>query len=119
VAGSRRRSPCIAPATRGTRTIESALTLLSSIEGVELVDFAEKEQCCGFGGTFSVAFPNISTAMGTLKLQHYRAAQPDIIVSPDMSCLMHLTGLAKHEGKPVRGMHVAQVLRDALKNAKK
>ncbi len=105
--------------TRGTRTIESALTLLGSIEGVQLVDFAEMEQCCGFGGTFSVAFPNVSTAMGTLKLQHYRAAQPDIIVSPDMSCLMHLTGLAKHEGKPVKGMHVAQILRDALKNAKK
>lgn len=104
--------------TRGTATIPSALTLLGSIPGVQLVDFGEMEQCCGFGGTFSVAFPNISTSMGALKLDHIRAAQPDVLVSPDMSCLMHMTGLAKREGKPIKAMHIAQVLRDALKSQK-
>lgn len=104
--------------TRGTRSAEAALTLLRSIPGVQVVEFGEAEQCCGFGGTFSVAFPNISTAMGDLKLEHVRAAGPDVLVSPDMSCLMHMTGLAAREGKPVKGMHVAQVLRDALKNQK-
>jgi L-lactate dehydrogenase complex protein LldE len=101
--------------TRGTRSSEAALTLLQSIAGVQVVEFGEREQCCGFGGTFSVAFPNISTAMGELKLEHIRPVQPDVLVSPDMSCLMHMTGLSQREGKPLKGMHVAQVLRDALK----
>ena len=80
-----------------------------------MVEFGEPEQCCGFGGTFSVSFPNISTAMGELKLEHIRAVKPDVIVSPDMSCMMHITGLAAKEGKPIKAMHLAQVLRDALK----
>ena len=100
--------------TRGTGSSEAAATLLKSIAGVRLVEVGEVEQCCGFGGTFSVSFPNISSGMGTLKLEHIRAAQPDFIVSGDMSCMMHLGGLAQHEGKPIKTMHLAQVLRDAL-----
>lgn len=101
--------------TRGTKSAEACLTLLESIPGVRVVEFGEPEQCCGFGGTFSVTFPNISAAMGTLKLEHVRAAQPDVLVSPDMSCMMHIAGLAAREGKPIRTRHVAQVLRDALR----
>jgi L-lactate dehydrogenase complex protein LldE len=103
--------------TRGTGSLAAALTLLRSIPGVEVVEFGELEQCCGFGGTFSVGFPNISRAMGDLKLDHIRAARPDLLASVDMSCLMHLSGLAEHEGKPIRVLHVAQVLRDALAHA--
>jgi L-lactate dehydrogenase complex protein LldE len=103
--------------TRGTATGEAALKLLRSIAGVKVVEFGEAEQCCGFGGTFSVSFPNISTAMGALKLDHVRATQPDLMVSADMSCMMHLGGLAAKEGKPIETRHIAQVLRDALKGA--
>ena len=102
--------------TRGTKTCDSALTLLGSIPGVKVVPVGEVEQCCGFGGTFSVSFPNVSASMGELKLEHIRAAQPDLLVSPDMSCMMHLNGLAEKEGKPIKTRHLAQVLRDALKN---
>jgi L-lactate dehydrogenase complex protein LldE len=56
--------------------------------------------------------------MGDLKLEHMRAANPDVVVSGDMSCMMHLGGLAAKEGKPVKTLHLAQVLRDALKAAK-
>jgi L-lactate dehydrogenase complex protein LldE len=101
--------------TRGTNSAEAALTLLKSIVGSKVVEFGEAEQCCGFGGTFSVSFPNISAAMGNLKLEHMRAAQPDVVVSPDMSCMMHIGGLAAKEGKPIKTLHLAQVLRDALK----
>jgi L-lactate dehydrogenase complex protein LldE len=52
--------------------------------------------------------------MGNLKLDHVRAAQPDVLVSSDMSCLMHITGLATKTGAPVKALHLAQVLRDAL-----
>ncbi len=104
--------------TRGTASGEAALALLRSIHGLKLAEFGEGEQCCGFGGTFSVSFPNISSAMGELKLEHMRAANPDVVVSGDMSCMMHLGGLAAKEGKPVKTLHLAQVLRDALKAAK-
>jgi L-lactate dehydrogenase complex protein LldE len=102
--------------TRGTASSDAVALLVGSVAGVRLVEFGEGEQCCGFGGTFSVSFPNISSAMGNLKLDHVRAAKPDILVSGDMSCLMHMGGLAEKEGKPLKNMHFAQVLRDALKN---
>lgn len=101
--------------SRGTASGEAALTLLRAITGVRVVEFGEPEQCCGFGGTFSVSFPNISSAMGALKLDHVRAVKPDVFVSGDMSCMMHMGGLAAKEGKPIRTQHIAQVLRDALK----
>ena len=104
--------------TRGTGSSEAATALLTSIAGLRLVEFGEGEQCCGFGGTFAVSFPNISSAMGDLKLEHIRAVKPDVLVSGDMSCMMHLGGLAQKEGKPIKTLHLAQVLRDALKNEK-
>jgi L-lactate dehydrogenase complex protein LldE len=100
--------------SRGSGTGDAVSALLRSVSGLEFVDFDEAEQCCGFGGTFSVAFASISTAMGTLKLDNLLAAKPDVIVSTDMSCLLHLRGLAERQGRPLRALHVAQVLRDAL-----
>ncbi|MBI5690070.1 MAG: (Fe-S)-binding protein [Verrucomicrobia bacterium] len=105
--------------TRGTASVEAALTLLRAVAGVEVVEFGEPEQCCGFGGTFAVSYPHLSTAMGALKLDHVRAAQPDVYVAVDMSCMMHLGGLAEKEGKPIRTQHLAQVLRDALKGGRR
>jgi L-lactate dehydrogenase complex protein LldE len=101
--------------TRGSNSGDAARTLLRSIAGLKLVEFGEGEQCCGFGGTFSVSFPNISAAMGNLKIENVLAAKPDILVSGDMSCLMHLGGLAEKEGIPMKTLHLAQVLRDALR----
>jgi L-lactate dehydrogenase complex protein LldE len=99
---------------RGTSYAESAHTLLGSIEGVELAEVGEGEQCCGFGGTFSATFPTVSARMGDLKLEHLLASGPDLVVSADMGCLMHLEGRAKKEGRTFRARHVAEVLRDAL-----
>jgi len=77
---------------RGSGSVEAALRLLSGIEGLELAEFGEEDQCCGFGGTFAVSFPNISAAMGNLKIDHVMAAQPEFLVSADMGCLLHLGG---------------------------
>ncbi len=103
--------------TRGTASGEAMTTLLNAIPGATVLPFGEAEQCCGFGGTFSVSFPNISTGMGNLKLEHIRAVEPDVVVSGDMSCLMHLAGLAEKEGRPIKVRHIAQVLRDALQHS--
>ena len=100
--------------SRGTASGEAALALLGSIAGIQLRPFGEAEQCCGFGGTFAVSFPHISAGMGRLKLGQIQAVQPDMLVSGDMSCLMHMGGLAERAGRPVKTRHFAQVLRDAL-----
>lgn len=99
---------------RGTRTGEAMERLLRSIDGVEVVSFSEPEQCCGFGGTFAVTFPHISKSMGQMKIKNMVAANPDVIVSADMSCLMHQAGLAEREGIDLRVRHIAQVLRDSI-----
>ena len=102
--------------TRETPSYPAAVELVGSIEGVELVPFGESEQCCGFGGTFSVTFPHISGRMGRLKLENILTAKPDQLLALDMGCLIHLKGICEKEkiGLPV--IHFAQVLRDALKN---
>ena len=103
--------------SRGTGSGEAAIQLFSSIDGLDLAEFGEMDQCCGFGGTFSVSFPNISAAMGRLKIEYVTAAKPDYLVSGDMGCLLHLGGmLDKEDTQPLPRLHIAQVLRDSLKN---
>jgi L-lactate dehydrogenase complex protein LldE len=102
--------------TRGTPSGPAVLKLLGSIRGLEIIPFGEAEQCCGFGGTFSVSFPHVSSSMGELKLEHIRETRPDYLVSGDMSCLMHLGGLAERDGQPIKILHFAQILRDALRH---
>lgn len=101
--------------SRGTRSGEAALKLLSSIDGLELVAFDDTEQCCGFGGAFSVTFPHISTRMGQLKIDNVLASRPAFLVSADMGCLMHLGGHMSRESRAVRVMHLAEVLAAAMK----
>lgn len=103
--------------SRGTKSGEAAMKLLSSIEGLELVTFDDTEQCCGFGGAFSVTFPNISTKMGQLKLDNALKLQPDFLVSADMGCIMHIGGLVGREERPVKCLHIAEVLNASLKSA--
>lgn len=103
--------------SRGTDSGAAITTLLSSIKNAEVISFGQDEQCCGFGGTFSVTFPHISGRMGSLKLDHILESNPDILISGDMSCLMHITGLARVQGRPIEHKHAIQVLRDTLTGA--
>jgi L-lactate dehydrogenase complex protein LldE len=103
--------------TRGSDSGDAAITLLNSIQGLQLLPFGEGEQCCGFGGTFSVTFPNTSEAMGLLKLDHVHAVKPDFLASLDMGCMMHLHGLAKRNDQTLKPRHLAQILRDSLREA--
>lgn len=100
--------------SRGTNTGKAVRTLLSSIENCEVIPFGQSEQCCGFGGTFSVTFPHISGQMGSLKLDNILDTKPDLLCGVDMSCLMHLSGLATTQGRPVPHKHAIQILRDTL-----
>ena len=87
--------------------------LLASLEGIELVDLTRPDECCGFGGTFSVGEEAISCRMGMDRLADHRNAGAEIVTSADMSCLMHLEGLIKRNKLPLRVMHVAEIFAEA------
>jgi L-lactate dehydrogenase complex protein LldE len=84
--------------------------LLGRVAGLKLVEMSEAETCCGFGGTFAAKFPMISTAMGEVKCASAEQTGAEYIVSNDSSCLMHLQGLLSRQGRPLKTMHLAEVL---------
>jgi len=85
-------------------------TLMSHVQGLQLIEMAEAETCCGFGGTFAAKFPMISTAMGDVKCASAAETGAEYIVSNDSSCLMHLQGLLSRQGKKMKTIHLAEVL---------
>lgn len=84
--------------------------LLSKVKGLEMIDMADNETCCGFGGTFAVKFDNISVAMADQKITNATATEAEYIISTDMSCLMHLDGRIKNVGSNLKVLHLADVL---------
>lgn len=84
--------------------------LLSRVNGLELKEMNDVETCCGFGGTFAVKFEPISIAMGSQKINNASDTGATVLISTDMSCLMHIDGCAKHEGKNIQMLHLADVL---------
>ncbi|AKD05182.1 (Fe-S)-binding protein [Pontibacter korlensis] len=89
---------------------EGPRALLGNVRGLELVEMEDSETCCGFGGTFAVKFEAISTAMAEQKVDNAIATGADYIVSTDSSCLMHLEAYIKKQNKPIKTMHIADVL---------
>lgn len=88
--------------------------LLGSVEGLELVEMAEAESCCGFGGLFSVKYPEISNAMVEKKAAAISRAGPDILLGGDLGCLANIAGKLKRGGSPITCRHVAEVLAGEL-----
>jgi len=88
-------------------------TLLQAVRGIEFVQPQRPDECCGFGGTFSVFEEPVSARMGRDKVADHHAAGAQYIVSPDMSCVMHQKGCAERLGLPLKFIHIAQVLNGA------
>jgi L-lactate dehydrogenase complex protein LldE len=84
--------------------------LLANVKGLTLVEMAETEACCGFGGSFAVKFDAISAAMADQKINNALATGASHIISTDMSCLMHLEGCIRQKEVALRPMHIADVL---------
>lgn len=97
-------------ALRECKINEGPRRLLSKVKGLELVEMIDNETCCGFGGSFAVKFEAISIAMADQKVTNALATNADIIISTDLSCLMHMDGYAKKKELPVTTMHIADVL---------
>ena len=89
------------------------LDLLSKVKGISFVEPARVDECCGFGGTFSVFEPGVSVKMGHDKVRDHAQAGAEYIVSADTSCLMHQQGCAERSGLPLKFIHVAQILNGA------
>lgn len=88
--------------------------LLSLVEGVTVVEPEKVDECCGFGGMFSVEEQEVSVCMGTDKLNNHIATGAEYITGPDSSCLMHMQGIAKRLDKPIKFIHVVQILAAGL-----
>jgi L-lactate dehydrogenase complex protein LldE len=86
------------------------LTLLSAVKGIRLAQPERPDECCGFGGTFSVYEEPVSARMGYDKVRDHHRAGAQYIVSADMSCLMHQKGCAERLGLQVKFIHIAQIL---------
>ena len=84
--------------------------LLASVEGLSLTEMADPEICCGFGGTFCVKYPDISTRMVSDKCHDIAATGAGTLLAGDLGCLLNMAGRLKREGNPVKVRHVAEVL---------
>jgi L-lactate dehydrogenase complex protein LldE len=84
--------------------------LLESVRDLTLIEMTDQTSCCGFGGTFAVKFPMISTAMGETKSASALQTGADYLVSNDSSCLMHLQGLLSRQNQKLKTIHLAEIL---------
>ena len=87
-----------------------ARQLLELVEGLTLVDLKRKDECCGFGGTFAVSEEAVSCMMGNDRINDHLQAGAEVLTAGDMSCLMHMDGLIRRQNKPLKVMHLAQIL---------
>lgn len=84
--------------------------LLAGVEGLTLVELAEAETCCGFGGLFATKYGELSNAIVSRKADDIRAAKADTVLAGDLGCLMNMAGKLSREGSPIKARHVAEVL---------
>ncbi|MNY44971.1 Lactate utilization protein A [compost metagenome] len=89
---------------------EEPRQLLAKVHGLELVEMKDTDMCCGFGGTFSVKFDAISSAMAQQKVNNALEQGAEYIISTDLSCLLHLQGYIDKNNIPLKTMHLADVL---------
>jgi L-lactate dehydrogenase complex protein LldE len=89
---------------------EAPRKLLGKVRGLELIEMQDQKLCCGFGGTFSIKFPEVSVPMGEDKVKAAAETKAEYLVAADGGCLMHIAGLIHRQGTPLKTMHLAEVL---------
>jgi L-lactate dehydrogenase complex protein LldE len=88
-------------------------SLLSQLDEISFSELQRPDECCGFGGTFAVNEEAVSCMMGLDRIHDHEQAGTEVLTAADMSCLMHLDGLIRRQKKPIRVMHVAEILASA------
>lgn len=99
---------------RGLGLTDEQERLVASLPNIEIVPFAQAEQCCGFGGAFAATHGKLSSGIGDEKLKNVIDSGAELLVSGDMGCLMHLNGLIQKEKLPIQTKHYLQVLAEAI-----
>jgi L-lactate dehydrogenase complex protein LldE len=95
---------------RGLGVDRQPLALLAAVKNAELVDLPEREDCCGFGGVFSVEHPELSAEFLKRKIANFEMTGSPTLVVADTGCLMHILGGLVRQGKSQRVVHIAEVL---------
>ncbi|GAB6190790.1 (Fe-S)-binding protein [Desulfocastanea catecholica] len=96
--------------SRGLGIAVQPRALLNNVRGLELIEMRDSDTCCGFGGTFSVNYPEISIAMVDEKIDNILATRAGTVTGCDISCLMNILGRIKRREEDVQVVHIAQIL---------
>ena len=96
--------------SRGLGIDRQPRALLANVKGAKIVELPEEQDCCGFGGIFSVAHPELSAEFLKRKIGNLEKTQSPTLVAADTGCIMHIAGGLHRQGKPQRVVHIAEVL---------
>ncbi len=97
-------------ALRELRIQDEPRKLIKSVKGIDFIEMKSPETCCGFGGTFSIKFPDVSVSILDEKIESIIESGADTVLSADMGCLMHIGGALDRRNIPVKTMHIAELL---------
>lgn len=97
-------------ALRVQKSIQASKNLIKKLKNVELVELQYEEECCGFGGTFSVKEPEISNAMVRSKIKDIQNSGAKYLISGDGGCLLNIDGTMKRMGLDIKGIHLYDFL---------
>jgi L-lactate dehydrogenase complex protein LldE len=96
--------------TRLLGVTKPPMILLKNVKGLKFTELPGKEQCCGFGGTFSVKMAQISEQMVDEKVRHVEETGAEYLIGADAGCLINIGGRIERTGKPIKVMHIAEIL---------
>lgn len=102
------------PSERNIPKFNKIRDLLQLVDGITVFEPERADECCGFGGMFSIEEPGVSTKMGTDKIHRHIATGAEYVTGPDSSCLMHMQGIASKQQLPIKFIHVVQILSAGL-----
>lgn len=95
---------------RGLGVDRQPRLLLEAVQGAQIVELPYSDECCGFGGVFSVKHPEVSSAMLERKIANIEASGAPLIVAGDAGCITHINGGLHRQGKSQRAIHIAEIL---------
>jgi L-lactate dehydrogenase complex protein LldE len=97
-------------AMREMQVTEESKSLIRQLKNVELVELENEHECCGFGGTFSLKYPEISEALVLDKIEDIRQTGASLLLTGDCGCLMNIVGAMDYRGLTIKGQHIAEFL---------
>ena len=102
------------PSEQNVAKFNKIKDLLQLVDGIQVVEPERPDECCGFGGMFSVEETAVSAQMGLDKVERHMQTGAEYITGPDCSCLMHMAGVARKQGKKIEFKHVVEILAAGL-----